>query len=119
MNVAVIGASPKEDRYSFKALGKLEAAGHTVFAIRPGLKNILHWTVYPNLEAVTEPIDTVTLYVNAEASSKMVESILAKKPRRIIFNPGAENPELMIRAQLENIECLEACTLVMLSTHQF
>ncbi|MGF6846174.1 hypothetical protein QFZ51_001409 [Chitinophaga sp. W3I9] len=41
------------------------------------------------------------------------------QPRRIIFNPGAENPELEDIAREHNIQPVEACTLVMLSTGQF
>jgi len=36
-------------------------------------------------------------------------------PKRIIFNPGTENQELKKLAEAQGIECLEACTLVMLS----
>jgi hypothetical protein len=41
------------------------------------------------------------------------------KPERIIFNPGAENPELEALADQAGIKVLEACTLVMLNTRQF
>ena len=38
---------------------------------------------------------------------------------RIVFNPGTENAELEHLAHKNGIETIEACTLVMLSTHQF
>ena len=65
------------------------------------------------------PIDTLSIYVNSSVSSTLVESILKMSPRRIIFNPGAENPALQELAEKKGIECIEACTLVMLSTGQF
>ncbi|MFM8587875.1 MAG: CoA-binding protein, partial [Bacteroidota bacterium] len=40
-------------------------------------------------------------------------------PKRIIFNPGAENPAFAERAGAEGIQSIEACTLVMLSTAQY
>ena len=45
--------------------------------------------------------------------------ILKQKPKRIIFNPGTENPELEKLAKDNQIEVLEACTLVLLSTGQY
>jgi predicted CoA-binding protein len=64
-------------------------------------------------------IDTVTLYLNPLHQEPYYDYILGLKPRRIIFNPGTENPELEMLASEAGIECLEACTLVMLSTGQY
>ena len=47
------------------------------------------------------------------------DSLLAAKPRRIIFNPGVENPDLEQQAKVVGIKALNACTLVMLRTNQF
>ncbi|MEO8066945.1 MAG: CoA-binding protein, partial [Flavobacteriales bacterium] len=67
----------------------------------------------------TGAVDTVTLYMNADNQHAWEERILALKPRRIIFNPGAENARLARAAQANGIEPIEACTLVMLSTGQY
>jgi uncharacterized protein len=64
-------------------------------------------------------VDTVTLYMNADNQRSWLDRILALRPARIIFNPGAENPELVRRAQAQGASTLEACTLVMLSTGQY
>jgi len=50
--------------------------------------------VYPSLDAITEPIDVVTLYVSADILTKIADAIFAKSPQKIIFNPDAENLEL-------------------------
>ena len=59
------------------------------------------------------------MYVSADVSSKIAGDILAKKPRRIIFNPGAENVELEKQARDRGIKPINACTLVMLKTGKF
>ena len=64
-------------------------------------------------------IDTVTLYLNAGRQLAYYDYILSLKPKRIIFNPGTENDELEQLAAENNIEALEACTLVLLSTGQY
>jgi len=119
MNVAVIGASDKPHRYSYKAVQLLQEKGHRVFPVHPRVKTVRGIPVYPSFSEIPEDIDTITFYVGAEKSTAMSEDILERAVRRLIFNPGAENPDLGSRAREKGIEVLEACTLVMLRTNQF
>ena len=119
MNVALVGASPKPDRYAYMAFKRLLEKGHHVYLVHPIHKEIEGHPVFPTLSAIPDPIDTLTFYVSAEKSSSMTADILALHPRRLIFNPGAENSELAKAAEATGILTMDACTLVMLSTHQF
>ncbi len=114
----VLGASLKEDRYSNRAVRHLSAYGHPVIAV--GLREGMIGDV-PIVTRIPEnaSIGTVTLYLNAHNQEVWRARLLALKPARIIFNPGAENPALAKDAQALGIEVLEACTLVMLSTGQY
>ena len=115
----IIGASNKTDRYTYKAFQSLQKHHHKVVLMHPTLKEIDQHMVYNQLSEITEPIDTITLYVNAGVSSSLSEGIIKLNPRRVIFNPGAENPELMQQLQAQEILCLDACTLVLLNTFQY
>ena len=99
----VFGASANPDRVSYEAVARLRAKGIEVVAIgqREG------------------DIDTVTLYLNPERQKAYYEYILSLKPRRIIFNPGTENAELIRKAREAGIEPLIACTLVMLAMNNY
>ena len=119
MNVAVLGASDKADRFSYQAVKLLQEKGHAVFPVHQRVKTIDGGPVYKSLKDIKEPIDTVTLYVAADISSALAEEIFSVKPRRIIFNPGAENPDLAQKAKKEGIEPVEHCTLVMLRSGDF
>ncbi|MDD3375111.1 MAG: CoA-binding protein [Candidatus Omnitrophica bacterium] len=119
MNVAIVGASHKVDRYSNKALKLLREKGHIVFPIHPRLKEIDGVKVFSSLKDISEKIDTITFYVGQNISSMMTQDVIGICPRRIIFNPGAENPDLLKKAQENNIDAINACTLVLLSTQQF
>lgn len=119
MNVAVIGASHKPEKFSYQAMRLLEQHGHRVFPVHVALKEIEGKRVYASVKEIAEAIDTVTLYVNESVSSKLAQDILGIKPKRIIFNPGAENPQLAAMAKRQGIEALEDCTLVMLRTGNF
>lgn len=117
--VAVLGASPKEDRYSFKAVKMLKEHGHSPIPVHPKGHEVLGFTAARSLADIDESVDTLTVYVNSRISSAALDQILDLKPRRVIFNPGAENPELASKLRDEDIEVVEACTLVMLRTDQF
>ena len=114
----VIGASTNPERYSYLAVNKLLKHKHSVLAI--GLKNgtITSVTIETTLLPY-ENIDTVTLYVNPANQKQYYSYIISLQPKRIIFNPGSENSEFEKLALQNNIEVIEACTLVMLSTNQY
>ena len=119
MKVAVIGASDNPGRYSYMAIMLLKEKGHAVFPVHPKLKEVEGIKVYPSVKDIPERMDTLSLYVSEDLSNKIKEDLLSASPRRIIFNPGAENPALEAAAREKGIETLEACTMVMLRTNQF
>jgi predicted CoA-binding protein len=117
--VVIVGASPKEDRYAYRAMKMLAGYGHQPIPVNPAFETVLGEKCYDSIADVPGPVDTVTLYLRDSRSTPLIPEILAAKPRRIIFNPGAENPELARAAAAHGIEVLEACTLVLLRTGQF
>lgn len=119
MKVAVIGASNKPDRYSYQAVMLLKEKGHEVYPVHQRIKEIEGIKVFPSINDIKEPIDTISLYIAADISTQLGGAIISKRPRRIIFNPGAENSELAEKARVNGIIPVNACTLVMLRTGQF
>lgn len=118
ISVAVLGASAKPERYSNKALKMLDAMGYPAYPVHPALDDIDGIRVYHNL-ADAPHADTVTMYVSPELSTKLADEIIAARPRRVIFNPGSENPTLESSLADAGIHVLRACTLVLLTTGQF
>ncbi|MFH2057905.1 MAG: CoA-binding protein [Pseudomonadota bacterium] len=118
-NVAVIGASPKTDRYSNKAIRMLSKYGHTPIPIAPKHETIENLKVYPSLDNIPEKIDTVTLYLDPARQESTIKDILKLAPKRVIFNPDTENPTAKKQLESAGIEVVEACTLVLLKTNQF
>ncbi len=114
----VLGASLKPNRYSHYAIQRLVANQIEVVAV--GLKE-------GEVDGVTiatkplpfENIDTVTLYLNPMRQREYYDYIVSLNPKRVIFNPGTENPEFYQILQENNIPFEAACTLVLLSTNQY
>ncbi len=109
----VLGASLKSERYSNRAIFQLIQNGHNVVAV--GNKEGVAHGVQITKKLPENDIDTVTIYLGKANQNPYCDQLLKLHPRRIIFNPGAENPELSALAKAKGIECIDACTLVMLS----
>lgn len=114
----VLGASENPARYSNMAINRLRRHGHEVVAVglREGqVLDVPIQTGRPELEG----IDTVTLYMNPKNQEPYLDYILSLQPRRIVFNPGTENPTLVHLAMEKNIDPVYGCTLVMLGSGQY
>jgi uncharacterized protein len=118
-NVAVVGASPKEERYSYKAMKMLLEHNHTAIPVSSLAKTILEQTGFKTLTDIPVPVHTVTMYVGPAGQSEVIEQIVQIKPKRVIFNPGTENPQAYDRLEQAGIAVQQACTLVLLTTNQF
>lgn len=114
----VVGASLNPDRYSYKAMRSLIKHGHQVYAIG-SRKGFVFETEIETEKKLFPGIHTITLYLSPKNQENYYDYFFSLKPKRIIFNPGAENPVLLKLCNTNNIECLEACTLVMLATGEF
>lgn len=117
--VVVLGASPKPGRFAYKALVKLKAAGYSVLPVHPKADSIEDIAVYSSLEAIDQPVDTVTLYVGPARLINQVDAVCALKPARVIFNPGTESDEIQQRFEQAGIESIVDCTLIMLDENRF
>ncbi|MEJ8840994.1 CoA-binding protein [Lacibacter sp. H375] len=114
----VLGASDNSSRYSYLAIQRLRNKGHEVVGIGKHTGTVEDVTI-ATTQLPIEDLDTVTLYLNRLHQKGYYDYILSLKPKRIIFNPGAENEELKQLALQNNIQPMEACTLVLLSTGQY
>jgi len=114
----VIGASLNPDRYSSKAVLMLSNAGIPVIAF--GLKkgSISNVQIDTALKSYKN-IHTVTLYLNPKHQETYYDYIIKLKPKRVIFNPGTENPIFYRILRESNVYYEIACTLVLLSTNQY
>jgi len=114
----VLGASMNPARYSFMAINKLVDKGHSVVAIGQKDGEVEGIKIQTKQVPFTN-IDTVTLYLNPQRQKDYYNYIVGLQPKRVIFNPGTENPEFYQLLKLNSIKTEVACTLVMLGTNQF
>lgn len=114
----VLGASSNPQRYSYMAINALVKKEHSVVAL--GLKDAEVAGVKVQVKHVPfTNVHTVTLYLNPQRQRDYYNYIIGLEPKRVIFNPGTENPEFYQLLRGNGIEVEIACTLVMLSTNQY
>ncbi len=114
----IIGATPNADRYAYKAAHKLVAYGHPIINVGVKKGEVANQPIEKPSQ-IHSDINTITLYLNPTNQRELYQYILDTNPKRIIFNPGTENQELVKKAEAKGIETLEACTLVLLSINQY
>ncbi|OIQ21420.1 MAG: CoA-binding protein [Flavobacterium sp. MedPE-SWcel] len=114
----VIGASTIPDRYAYKAVKMLQQHNHPVVAI--GKKeDTLDGVKIEKEQIFFDDVDTVTLYLNPMHQKQYYDYIIQLSPKRVVFNPGTENPEFYALLKENSIEVDIACTLVLLTTNQY
>jgi len=114
----VIGASTNSERYSYRAVNMLVGKGHSVLAIGQKTGEVAGVKIQTKAIPVKN-IDTITLYLNPGRQRDYYNYIIEAQPKRVIFNPGTENPEFYQLLELNNIKVEVACTLVLLATSQY
>lgn len=114
----VIGASVNTERYSNMAMNRLVSHEQPVVAIGQREGEVAGVKIQTK-QIPFKNIHTVTLYLNPIAQRDYYNYIVGLNPKRVIFNPGTENPEFYALLKINNIKVEEACTLVLLSTNQY
>ncbi len=114
----VVGASNKPGRFSYLAIKSLVNHNVDVFAIGARTGNVDGVEIFTQKTDI-DNIHTVTLYLNSKNQASYIDYIVGLKPKRIIFNPGTENPELLSKARENKIEVVFDCTLVMLKNGSY
>ena len=114
----ILGASIKPSRYAYLALQSLQKHNFPVVGVGVKAAEINGVKIHQDQKEFSD-IDTVTLYLSAKNQTDFYDYILQLKPRRVIFNPGTQNPDLESILEENQIEVVHACTLVMLSTQQY
>ncbi len=119
MNIAILGASQKTERYSNKAQVMLMADGHKVYPISSIGEEILGVKGYSGLSEINERIDIATIYINPKILNTVIDDLIKLNPKTVIFNPGTESAVHQEMLTSKGIKVVEACTLVLLCSGQF
>lgn len=112
----VLGATTNPARYAYRATEQLQQNNIEVLPVGIRKGKCAGIDIINHLEPLEE-VHTITLYINPTVQKDYEDYILSLRPKRVIFNPGTENPRMykLLRDELPDVQIETACTLVMLS----
>lgn len=110
--ILVLGASSNPNRSSYLATKFLYNKGFSLHTIANKKGKIDELELSVQTANITS-VDTITIYLNADRQKKYYDYLLSLHPKRIIFNPGTENPEFESLAREHSIDIITGCTIAM------
>lgn len=106
--IALVGASNKPERASFRVLGYLLEQGYTVYPINPGQAGteIAGAKVYASLSELPEAVDMIDVFRNSEAAGGVIDEAIAlpTPPKAIWLQLGVRNDDAAARAEEKGIK---------------
>lgn len=116
----IVGASTNPGRYAYLAAEMLQSYGHEIVPLGVRTGTLFdHEILLIKEKPLVQDVDTITLYIGPKHQPEWYDYLIGLSPKRIIFNPGTENPDFEKLAEAAGIETVEGCTLVMLRSRQY
>lgn len=86
-SVAIVGASNREGSLGYSTVEMIKKVGYKgeVYLINPRYDEILGYKVYPDLESIGKPVDTVVLALAARRVEDQVDLVIKNKARSLII----------------------------------
>jgi len=92
--IAVVGLSPNPARPSHEVAAGLQAGGHRIVPVRPGVTSVLGEPAWPSLEqaAAAGPIDIIDIFRRPEFIPELVPGCITIRPRLVFLQVGITHP---------------------------
>jgi predicted CoA-binding protein len=116
--IAVLGASPNPERFSYKAVKLLVRHGNQVVPLGKRKGTIGDLAIVTGQPVLTD-VDTVLIYLAPGHQGEIFDYVLSLRPKRVVFNPGTESPEFEEILESYGIKVIKDCSLVMIASGRF
>jgi len=112
--LAVVGATPNQEKYGYKIFETLQEAGYQVFPVNPKYDAIAGVTCFPSLQALPLKPEMVVTVVPPEATARIVEECHQLGVPIIWMQPGSSSEEIVARARNYGLKVVHALCLLFL-----
>ncbi|MBN2101250.1 MAG: CoA-binding protein [Candidatus Aenigmarchaeota archaeon] len=111
--IAIIGASPNPDKYSYKIYIKLKNSGFSLLLINPNHDSIEGDKCYPSLESLPKIPDVVITFVPPIITEGIVAECKELGIKKVWMQPGSESEKAIVFCEENGIEVIHnACFVV-------
>lgn len=112
---AVVGATPKKEKFGYKVYQALKKHDYTVYAIHPTAESIDGEKCYRSLAELPEVPEVVNLIVPESVGLKTLESCRELGITRVWMQPGADTDAVLKRVDELSLNGVQGCVLVELN----
>lgn len=110
---AVVGATPRQEKFGYKVFKRLQKLGKPVYPIHPKADEIDGEKVFTALSELPEVPEAVNIIVSSKITEKVVEQCKKLGIKKIWMQPGAESATAIQFCEDNNIEVVHNdCVLV-------
>jgi predicted CoA-binding protein len=104
--IALVGASDRPDRPSYRVMATLQAHGYRVIPVNPQITGEhLHGEfVFRDLAQLGDPIDMVDIFRNSAAAGEAVDQAIAAGAKSVWMQLGVINHEAAARAEAAGLK---------------
>jgi len=116
--IAVVGASNDSEKYGHMCYACLLNYGRKAYPVNPRATAILGNPVYPNLAALPEKVQSISVITPPAVTEKVIDEAIASGVKNIWLQPGAESPAAIKRAVNAGLNVIHSgpCLLVVMAT---
>ncbi len=111
---AVIGASEDPAKFGHRVFAAYLRHGRKAFPVNPHSRTILGHDVFPNLAALPESAEAVSVITPPSVTEKVMDEVIASGAKHVWLQPGAESAEAVRKAEAAGLNVLAGgpCVLV-------
>jgi PAS domain S-box-containing protein len=110
--IAIIGASPDKNRMSNKAIRAYLKKGFKVYPVNPKYDKIEGLKVYNSLKDLNIKPEIISVYTNPKITKILIEEIIKINPKKVFFNPGSTNKEILKEIDKTKINYERLCSIM-------
>ncbi len=96
---AVVGATPKKEKFGYKIWKMLPEHGYTAYGVHPVRKEIEGRKVYQSLSELPETPDVINMIVGPQRGGAILEEGARLGIKYVFFQPGSYDEELVKKAE--------------------